>query len=50
MTPELLADVQIGAQPDYAQPRGDLEVYVWPDRGMDGVYYRREHQCQCQVT
>lgn len=44
MTPALLADVQIGAQLRITpQPRGDLEVYVWPDRGMDGIYYPGEN-------
>ncbi len=44
MTPLLLADVEIGAQLRITpRPRADLEVYVWPDRGMDGVYYPGEN-------
>ena len=41
--PALLADVKIGAELRITpRPRQDLEVYVWPDRGMDGVYYPGE--------
>lgn len=44
LTPALLADVEIGAQLRITpRPRADLEVYVWPDRGMDGVYYPGEN-------
>jgi len=44
MTPLLLADLEIGAQLRITpSPRADLEVYVWPDRGMDGVYYPGEN-------
>ena len=44
MTPVLLADVEIDAQLRITpRPRADLEVYVWPDRGMDGVYYPGEN-------
>ncbi len=45
MAPALLADVEIGAQLRITpRPRqDDLEVYVWPDRGMDAVYYPGEN-------
>lgn len=44
MTPLLVADVNIDAQLRITpRPRADLEVYVWPDRGMDGVYYPGEN-------
>lgn len=37
------ADVQVGAELRISpRPRTDLEVYVWPDRGMDAVYYPGE--------
>lgn len=44
MASALPADVNIGAQLNITpRPTRDLEVYVWPDRGMDGVYYPGEN-------
>lgn len=39
MAPLPHANVEIGAQLGItSRPGADFEVYVWPDRGMDGVY------------
>lgn len=43
LTPAIMADVRIGAELRITPtPRSDLEVYVWPDRGMDATYHPGE--------